>query len=209
MTEGEIEKEQNKARERMQKLRNINSKKEKQEKKENDVEKKEEAYHNWYAKLKVRSKLAMKGIREKQTPEEREIENCELRSRMRRLREKKTAEEKEYDKISEKYIKRKSRLQRTEGDRLLQNQNAKHEMKLLRKMGRLHDFKKRCIKNSARDSDWKGYMKRGKSYSEYLSIKQPDIIERLNEEVREEKEKERTRKERERKNESRRMDLPW
>ena len=119
----------------------------------------------------------MKEKREKQTPEEWEIENYDARSRMRSLREKKTAEEKEYEKISEKYIKRKSRLQRTEGDRLLQNQNAKHEMKLLRKMGRLQDFKKRCIKNNERDSDWKGFMRKGKPYSEYLSIKQPDIIE--------------------------------
>ena len=195
MSEGEKEKERNKAREGMRKLRNVSSKGEKQEKKENDVEKKEEAYHNWYSKLKVRSKQAMKEKREKQTPEEWEIENYDARSRMRSLREKKTAEEKEYEKISEKYIKRKSRLQRTEGDRLLQNQNAKHEMKLLRKMGRLQDFKKRCIKNNERDSDWKGFMRKGKPYSEYLSIKQPDIIERLNEEIREEKEKERTMKE--------------
>ena len=191
MSEGEIEMERNKARERMQKLRNINSKAEK------DVEKKEEAYHNWYPKLKVRSKQAMKEKREKETSEERETENCEARLRMKRLREKKTAQEKEYEKICEKYSKRKSRLQRTDGDRLLQNQNSKDEMKLLRKMGRLHDFKKRCIKNSDRDSDWKGYLKRGKSYSEYLSMKKPDIVERLNEEIREEKEKERTRRERE------------
>ena len=62
-------------------------------------------------------------------------------------------------------------------------------MRLQKEEVRLHDFKKRCHKKSDKDSDWKGFMKKGESYSEVLGIKQPDIIERLNQEIRDEKEK--------------------
>jgi hypothetical protein len=201
MSEGEMEKERYKARERMRKSRNVISNGEKEEQKENDMEEEKEEGENWYAKLKARSKLAMIEKREKQTSEEREVENCDARSGMKNFREKKSAEEKEYDKISEKYRKRESRAKRTEADHSIKKHKAKHGMKLLKERGRIKNVKRRCVKNNDRDSDWKEFMKKGKPYTEYLSFKQPDIIARLNEEIREEKEKERTRKEREKEKE--------
>jgi hypothetical protein len=48
-------------------------------------------------------------------------------------------------------------------------------------------------------SDFKNFMQKGKSYSEFLRNTKPDIVERLNLEIIEEKERERTRKEEERK----------
>ena len=85
------------------------------------MEEEKEEGENWYAKLKARSKLAMIEKREKQTSEEREVENCDARSGMKNFREKKSAEEKEYDKISEKYRKRESRAKRTELITLFKN----------------------------------------------------------------------------------------
>ena len=80
MSEVEMENERDKAKERMRKLRNICSNRKKDEHKGNDIEEDKGEGEDWYAKVKAQSKLAMKEIRERQTSEEREVENCNARS---------------------------------------------------------------------------------------------------------------------------------
>ena len=74
-------------------------------------------------------------------------------------------------------------------------------MNLLKEKGRIRDFERRDTTNNTEMSDWKDFMKKGKSYSDLITKAKPDLVERLNQEIREEKEKDSKRKEDEEKEE--------
>ena len=72
-------------------------------------------------------------------------------------------------------------------------------MKDFREFGRLKNFEKRSKKNKSELSDWKEYFEKGEKYSSFLQGKKPDLIEIINQKIREEKEREREKREQERK----------
>ena len=101
-------------------------------------------------------------------------------------------EVKEYEKIMQKYRKRESQKKRTEEKKEDEKLKKRQGMKIFREEGRLIEFKKR-----SEVSDWKEFVRKGETYSDLLSKKKPDLIDEINQEVREEKEKEREQKEKE------------
>ena len=179
---------------------------------------------DWYDKILVRSKSKMSEKRSKQTEDEKQDEKFDtrermqnlrsrknedekdneraaLRDRMRKVRERKTNEETEYEMICQKHKKREARALRSGKEHLIQNLKAKKEMTKFREKGRVFDFQKRSRHNETEMSDFKNFERKGKTYSEFLDTAQPDIVERLNEEIRVEKERERKRKEEEKRKE--------
>ena len=68
-------------------------------------------------------------------------------------------------------------------------------MRLLKKEGRIQDFQFRGKKNSVAEVDWKFFIQKGKEYYSILERQDPDIVQRLNEKIRQEKENERIQKE--------------
>ena len=112
---------------------------------------------------------------------------------------KKISEEaaKEYEKIADKYRKQNTRMERSEEKHAEDKIKAKKGMQEFREYGRLKHFAKRSHINKNEFSDWKTFMQKGGKYAEVLSYKKPDIIDRLNKEIREEKEREREKMEKE------------
>ena len=138
---------------------------------------------DWYAKIMDRARVTMKQKRANQSQDEKEDEKIDLRLRVRNLRANKPEEEKEYGKLFQKHKKRESRAKRSGKQHLIENMKAKKGMNLLKEKGRIRDFERRAIKNSTEMSDWKTFMKKGKSYSDLISKRKPDIVARLNQEI--------------------------
>ena len=214
MSEEKANRERKKAQERMKLLR---------EGRVEDNEEKEGTAidENWYAKLLARTKEN----RANQTEDERQKERNNLRERVRNLRTRKTVEEiatdnqkakkgmrelrskqsedenqiKQYIKIVDKHKKRESRAKRSGKEHLMQNLQSKKGMRMLKSKGRQYDFQRRVNKNKTESLDWKGFLQRGEKYRELLENEKPDIVEQLNEQIRNDKERERKWKEEENK----------
>ena len=99
--------------------------------------------------------------------------------------------EKEYEKISQKHKQRKLRIGRTGKQKLQQNLKAKKGMRILRSDGNLIDYSDRCLHNSNETMDWKKFMKQSKKHTDIVNQNNPDLVQRLNEESRMEKEMQR------------------
>ena len=169
---------------------------------------------DWYEKIVARSRK----LRANRTEDEREQDRAELRERVKILRARKTPEEmaadrekaklgmrttreneteegKEYGKIVQKHKKREARARLSGKIHLLQNLAAKKGMIKFKEKGRLLDFQRRSTRNTTEMDDCQNFMKRGGKHSEFLSYAKPDVIELLNQKIREEKETERRKKE--------------
>ena len=92
-----------------------------------------------------------------------------------------------------------TRSQRKKEDIKNENFKSMEGMRDFREFGRLKNFEKRSKKNKSEISDWKEYFEKGEKYSSFLQGKKPDLIEIVNQEIREEKEREREKREQERK----------
>ena len=156
--------------------------------------------------LRLKAKIGMKKTRAKFSEEEKEKVKKDAQKRMMIHRKKhakvtkdtKSQEETEYDVIVEKYRKIKSiketRNKRTEEQYLSEKAKAKTGMKEFRDHGSLRNFSERSKKNTDEIEDWKEFVQKGDSFKEIVESKKPDLIERLNKEIREEKEREREKK---------------
>ena len=120
---------------------------------------------------------------------------------------------KEYEKIADKYRKQNARSERSEEKHAEDKNKAKKGMQEFREYGRLKHFAKRSHINKNEFSDWKTFMQKGDKYSEVLDYKKPDLIDRLNEEIRVEKERKREEMEKDRerrdKEEAKRKEGIW
>ena len=115
----------------------------------------------------------------------------EDRERKREDKSKRGDVEKEYEKISQKHKQRKLRIGRTGKQKLQQNLKAKKGMRILRSDGNLIDYSDRCLHNSNETMDWKKFMKQSKKHTDIVNQNNPDLVQRLNEESRMEKEMQR------------------
>ena len=70
-------------------------------------------------------------------------------------------------------------------------------MRLLYEKGRLQDFKHRTGRKTEEIDDWESYGGKGKDHMEKLEELKPDIVTKINEKIREEKERLRLQKEKE------------
>ena len=206
MTEEKAREERLKLKARMKQLRSKTPKKQ------------VEAQADWYEKVVIRARIRMKEKRDKQTEDEKHTENFHLQERMIKLRSSKSPEETakdnekarigmaetrqkkieediECDNIVQKHKQREARAKLTGKEHLLQNLQAKKGMKLLNEFGRLNDFQRRGRYKTTEKTDYKSFMQKSKTCSEILRAVKPDIVEKLNQEIRNEKEIERKRKE--------------
>ena len=151
--------------------------------------------------IREKSKAWKRNVRKLRTDEEIESENESKRKEMAETRRKKPKEIKEFEGIKTKHDMRIYRKQQTGKHHLTQNLKAKKGMRLLQKEGSLKEFSRRSGGKVEEIRDWEMYNRKGKSYSEYLRVKKPDIIQVLNEKIRLEKESERKRREKEKKGE--------
>ena len=76
-------------------------------------------------------------------------------------------------------------------EHIVQNLQSKKGMGMLKSKGRRYDFQRRMNKNETESLDRKGLLQRGEKYRELLENKKPDIVEQLNEQIRNDKERER------------------
>ena len=137
----------------------------------------------------------MRDLRARQTTEDMEEENEKARERMEMLRAEKSTEVCAYEIIEERQEKSIMRKGLSGKYHLEGNLNAKKGMRQLNSEGRVRKFASReaGMKIGKIDElfEWKQYMKTSKKHKEMLSKNQPDIVSRINENVRLEKERER------------------
>ena len=139
------------------------------------------------------NKERIRKLRADQSEEEKKIERDKLRERMRDLRGQKCTEVRAYDRIVDRQGKRIMRMSLSGKEHLERNLKAKKGMSLLQSEGRLRKFARRepGMKIAKKDElfEWKEYMKTSKKHKEILSVNMPDIVSRINENARLEKEK--------------------
>ena len=180
--------------------------------KSKDQERKRKARENMteeeIEQLKDKNRAAQKLKRERMSNKEKLKAKAEEKERMkiqygkRKINTKKVQDisdevKKEYEDISDKYRKQNARSKRSIEEHTEDKISAKKGMQEFREYGRLRKFSKRCKRNTNELSDWKRFMQKGEQYSEVLTNKKPDLIDRLNKEIREEKERKREEREKE------------
>ena len=103
-------------------------------------------------------------------------------------------EAREFSRIQQKHYMREKRKLRSGKDHLLDNLKAKRGMQLLKKEGNLRMFTRRNGGKTLETRDWELYHRACKNNADYLASRKPDVVEIINEKIRNEKEKERLRK---------------
>lgn len=193
----EEELERNKVR--MRKFRANKSEEEKNEELRKNRERKIESRANKCEEEKFeemeRNKERIRKFRANKSEEERK----------ERAREQKDALVTEFERISLKHQKRDWRKKRNGKEKLMENLKSKKGMRLFREEGRLKQFKERESSNATDQTmDWKKFMNKGKHHAEMAAKLKPDLIKKINEMFREEKEQLRRQKQKEQEEERRR-----
>ena len=174
--------------------------------------------------LKDKNRAAQKLKRDRMTEKEKVKAKADAKKRMKiqydksKINTKKLQKiskdvTKEYAKISDKYRKQNTRSKRSSEEQNEDKISAKKGMQEFWEYGCLKPFARRSQVNKNELSDWKKFLQKGEQYSEVLSNKKPDLIDRLNKEIREEKEikrkEEEKDKERREKEEEKRKEGIW
>ena len=201
-TEEEQEVENEESREGMRRARAKKTDEELEEKKQIDRKDKKKARamktDEEQEEEKQIAREYMKKVRDRKTDEEYEEEKQIARESMKKIRGMQIDVELDFNMISTRHRMRDNRSKRSGKEHLKENLKAKQGMRLIKEEGRINSFGRRFRGKRDDLSEWKTYMKN--SYSKcILEQYKPDIVERINEEVRIQKEKERIEKEKERK----------
>jgi hypothetical protein len=139
-----------------------------------------------------KAKARMAALRSTKTDEEKEINQEEARERMEKLRIEKSIEDSDYERVIKRHKMREVREKYTGKEHLVKNLEAKKGMQLLNQEGRLRKFTRReSEKKSGNLLEWKNYWKKGEGHRIKLEERKPDIVERINEQIRLENERER------------------
>ena len=117
-------------------------------------------------------------------------EDCEQeRERKKNQKESMGEVEREFAKINCKHQKRKLRSERTGKEKLKQNLKAKKGMRIFHEVGRLIEHKDRIKPNSSEVVDWENFQKKSKRHADMLDETKPDIVQKINEKMRDEGER--------------------
>ena len=138
---------------------------------------------------KEKLKERMAELRKKQTPEEKEIAKEEARIGMIESRKNQVEEIKEYQRIMKKYKTRESIRSMSKEILSDRKEKCKQGMRLLRKEGRLRKEKERTQRNMDMLTEFGEYIAKSEVNKEYLEKIEPDIVQKINEKNRAEKEK--------------------
>ena len=131
-----------------------------------------------------------------QTDEEREEKREEARSRMQKIRSQKPNEDTDYENMLNRNLMRKVRKEQSGKKHVSGNLKPKQGMKLLNEEGRLNEFASRYErrKKPYKTDDLhelRNYWEKSDEHQQKLNKLQPDIVERINEQIRIEKEEKR------------------
>ena len=129
------------------------------------------------------------------------------KERKREERSSQNEMEEEYGNKLAKHKRREMRVQRTGKEKLQQNLIFKKGMRLLRKEGRLIKYSDRTQRNVSETTDWQRFMEKSKKHDDMVKEKNPDLVQRLNEESRVEKENLRKKEEQRRKGEEEKEEI--
>ena len=116
------------------------------------------------------------------------------RVRMKKFRDSLDEEKVEFRRLEKKHSMRKNRNSRSGKEHLMENLKAKQGMALLESEGRLRKFSRRSGRQNDEMRDWELFIRSGNNASGLLDSKKPDIVEKINAKIREEKEEERKQK---------------
>ena len=113
--------------------------------------------------------------------------------RKQKIRSNKSFEDIKYENVIKRLKMRKARKEQTGKEHLTKNLEAKKGMRLLSNEGRLRDFSKRLKQTHKKEDflDWQDYWESGEKERQKLTKLQPDIVDKINEKVRLEKERKR------------------
>ena len=138
-------------------------------------------------------KERMAKLRANQTDEEKEFEKEKDMRRKQKIRSNKSFEDIKYENVIKRLKMRKARKEQTGKEHLTKNLEAKKGMRLFSNEGRLRDFSKRLKKTHKKEDflDWQDYWESGEKERQKLTKLQPDIVDKINEKVRLEKERKR------------------
>ena len=142
-----------------------------------------------------KERLRIQKFRAEKSEEELDYYKMKDREAKRSARPRRNNAEVEFVKIVKKHDMRRSRKMRDGKEHLQENLKSKRGMKLMKDEGNLTEFARRNGGKSDEMRDWELYYKGCKNNADNLAGKRPDIVQVLNEKIREEKEKERKRKE--------------
>ena len=145
---------------------------------------------------KEKAKEGMKAFRAKQTDIDKELDQLEARERMEKLRLHKKDEDYDYEKIIKRQKIREKREKQSGKEHLIRNLQAKRGMQLINQEGTLRKFTRRervrkKLETKDNTIEWKNYLQKGENHKRKLENINPDIVERINEQMRLDKEKER------------------
>ena len=184
----------------MERMRKIRDKQSEDEKKL-EKEKLKERMRNLRAKLsedekKVRRenlKERMRDLRAEQSDDEKESLREEAKKRMANIRNNRTEDKKDYENLIKRQHQRKVRASYSGKQHLKSNLIAKKGMRLFHEEGRLNDFSSResawkKIDQKNEIKEWKRYMEKSEAHRETLNENEPDIVEKINAHIRQEKE---------------------
>lgn len=150
--------------------------------------------------------LRKKKIRAEMTTDEIEDEKIKTRIRVRSIRSRIPEEHVEFNKIEKRHKMREKREGRTGKEHLQDNLKSQKGMEVLRKEGRLKIFTERSEPGVTELKNWQIYCDKRNANRRFLRTVKPDIVQKLNEKQREEKEKVREKRESETKREEKRKD---
>ena len=148
----------------------------------------------------------MQMFRAKQTDKERELKRLEAQKRMEKQRLDKSVEDSDYEKIIKRQRMREVRNMASGKEHLLRNLKAKKGMQLVNQEGTLREFsrRERLMTTFEKNDDlleWKNYWSRSDDHRRNLEKNKPDLVERINDQIRLDKEKERQEKSEQKKRE--------
>ena len=128
------------------------------------------------------------------------------RGRKKYEKERKSEIDIDFEKLSIKHKKRVLRSVRTGKKKLTENLQAKKGMRIFREEGRLKPYADRVNRNRSETDEWNNFLQRSQSHADMVEKFKPDIIQKINEKARVEKERLRLTKEKENYNEKLRIE---
>ena len=165
---------------------------------------------------KEEARIGMAALRQNYTDKERKDEREAAKARMRKFRAEETNEEKrlkrekarieraaaranitnedvDYENVVKRLKMRKLRERQSGKEHLTNNLEAKKGMRLFNAEGRLRQFSRRMKKNHKKEEllDWKMFWEKSAKHEQKLTKTQPDIVEKINQEIRIQNEKKR------------------
>ena len=137
------------------------------------------------------ARIGMSALRQNYTDKEKKDEREKARMERAAARANLTDEDVSYENVVKRLKMRKLRERQSGKEHLIKNLEAKKGKRLLNTEGRLRPFSCRMKKNHGKEDllDWEKFREKSAKHEQKLMKMQPDIVEKINQEIRLQKEK--------------------